>query len=281
MFDRRTKNAEIFCDTERLYTSDDTLKQAIRQSTESQIFISETDHIVVPSANKAEKAHVAVSEKRSLEAAEVYAKQGKKVCVLNFASSTNPGGGVVNGASAQEESICRCTTLYPCLNHDTMWKHFYEPHRMARNPLYNNDCIYTPNVYVFKSDISFPVLLPRDKWWSVNILTCAAPNLRERPSNAMNPSAGDKAAKISPTELEKLLFSRIRRIFEVAASTENEVLILGAFGCGAFKNPPESVAKVFYAVMQDYLCHFDAIEYAVYHTEREMANYEAFKRAMK
>ena len=97
----------------------------------------------------------------------------------------------------------------------------------------------------------------------------------------MNPHAGYKPAKVTPAELETLLTSRIRRIFEVAVANENEVLILGAFGCGAFRNPPEIVAKVFYNVMQDYLEYFDAIEYAVYHTECEVANYEAFKKVMK
>ena len=96
----------------------------------------------------------------------------------------------------------------------------------------------------------------------------------------MNPHAGYKQAKLTPAELETLLTSRIRRIFEVAVASGNEVLILGAFGCGAFRNPPEIVAKVFYNVMQDYLCYFDTIEYAVYHTEREVGNYEAFKRIM-
>lgn len=280
MIDRKTKNAEIFRDTERLYTSDQTLMQAVQQSTKTQVFIAETENIIVPSAYKTDKAKVVISDKRSLEAAEVYAKQGKKVCVLNFASATNPGGGVVNGSSAQEECICRCTTLYPCLNTDTMWNAFYKPHRKAANPLYNNDCIYTPDVCVFKSDTNFPEPLPKNEWWSVNVLTCAAPNLRERPSNAMNPHAGDKAVKITPTELEKLLIKRIRRIFEIAVANGNEVLILGAFGCGAFRNPPEIVAKVFDTVMQNYITYFDTIEYAVYHTEREVTNYEAFKRTL-
>ena len=159
---------------------------------------------------------------------------------------------------------------------NALWTVFYAPHRKAADPLYNNDCIYTPNVCVFKSDINFPEPLTKEDWWDVNILTCAAPNLRKRPSNAMNPHAGDKAAKITPTELEKLLMVRVRRIFEIAVANGNEVLILGAFGCGAFRNSPEIVAKVFNAVMQDYLCYFDMIEYAVYHTEREAANYEAF-----
>ena len=281
MIDRRTKNAEIFRDTEQRYTSDPTLMSAVQQSTNNQVFIAETDNVIVSSTYKTEKAKVIVSGKRSLEAAEVYAKQDKKVCVLNFASATNPGGGVVNGSSAQEECICRCTTLYPCLNTDEMWDVFYKPHRKAASPLYNNDCIYTPYICVFKSDTNFPELMPKDEWWNVNILTCAAPNLRERPSNSMNTHAGDRAVKITPTGLEKLLTKRIRRIFEIAVANGNEVLILGAFGCGAFRNPPEIVAKVFNTVMQDYLCYFDTIEYAVYHTERDVVNYETFNRVIK
>ena len=281
MIDRRTKNAEIFRDTERRYTSDPALMSAVQQSTNNQVFLAESEKIAVPSAYKTEKAEVIVSAKRSLEAAEVYAKQGKKVCVLNFASATNPGGGVVNGSSAQEECICRSTMLYQCLNTDAIWNEFYKPHRKSANPLYNNDCIYTPDVCVFKSDTNFPEVLPKDEWWNVNILTCAAPNLRERPSNVMNPYAGDKAVKITSAEFEKLLIKRIRRIFEIAVANGNEVLILGAFGCGAFRNPPEIVAKVFNTVMQDYLCCLDTIEYAVFHTEREVANFEAFKSIIK
>ena len=187
MFDRKTKNAEIFRDTERRYTTDQALVQAIRESTQAQVFISKKTAVSVPAPNKTEKAKVIVSGKRSLEAAESYAKQGKKVCVLNFASATNPGGGVVNGSSAQEECLCRCTTLFPCLNNDVLWTAFYAPHRKAGDPLYNNDCIYTPNVCVFKSDMNFPEPILKEEWWNVNIITCAAPNLRERPSNAMNP----------------------------------------------------------------------------------------------
>lgn len=280
MTDRRTKNAEIFRDTENRYKSDFELIAIVQESTKNQVFIPEKSAVDFTGQSKTDKARIVVSGKRSLEAAEVYAKQGKKVCVLNFASATNPGGGVVNGSSAQEECICRCTTLYPCLNNDDLWTKFYKSHRRAANPLYNNDCIYTPDVCVFKSDINFPEPLPKDEWWKVNILTCAAPNLRERPNNPMNPHAGYTQVKVTPDELEALLTSRIKRIFEIAVANENEVLVLGAFGCGAFRNPPEIVAKVFYNVMQDYLCYFDTIEYAVYHTEREEANYDAFKRIM-
>ena len=96
----------------------------------------------------------------------------------------------------------------------------------------------------------------------------------------MSHNAGYKPAKVTPAELESLLTSRIKRIFEIAAANENEVLILGAFGCGAFRNPPEIVAKVFNTVMSGYLNFFDTIEYAIYHTEREIANYEAFRKVI-
>ena len=151
------------------------------------------------------------------------------------------------------------------------------PHRELNNPLYNNDCIYTPDVVVFKSDTDFPETMPESQWWKVDIITCAAPNLRRIPSNEMNPNAGSEAANISLGDLRELLRGRITRIFQVAMRSGAQVLILGAFGCGAFKNPPKLVAEVFGEVMRKYDGAFDVIEYAVYHTEREKGNYEAFR----
>ena len=187
----------------------------------------------------------------------------------------------MNGASAQEECICRCSTLFPCLDSEEMWERFYDPHRKARDPFYNDDCIYTPGVYVIKSDISFPEPLPEQDRYKVDILTCAAPNLREEPSNFMNPFAGDKPTKLTDEQLETMITSRVRRLFEIAAANGSEVLILGAFGCGAFMNPPKVVAKVFHDVMKNWLDRFEVIEYAVYHRPDETANYNEFASAMK
>ena len=278
MGDIRENNIRVFEDTLYRINQDDSLKENTFISIKGQKLIKENDVVSYNAKKYNAPCKIYVTTNRTMEAAADY--YGNKIAVLNFASATTPGGGVRKGSSAQEESICRCTTLYPCLNTEPMWQAFYSPHRKSGNPLYNDDCIYTPDVYVFKSDTNFPELLPCDDWWSVNILTCAAPNLRDRPSNAMNPFAGNTAAKITPAELKQLLNSRIRRIFELAVANGNEVLILGAFGCGAFRNPPKIVAEVFYDVMQEYLCYFDVIEYAVYHTEREAANYEAFKNRL-
>lgn len=279
MFDRRERNAKIFKDTEYFYKTNETLKTVVENSVRKQQLILESEKVTVTLENT-HAGKVIVSGKRSLEASEAYAKAGKKVCVLNFASATNPGGGVVRGASAQEEAICRCSTLYPCLNQKKLWDEFYIPHREADNPLYNDDCIFTPDVTVFKSDINFPELLPENEWWRVDVITCAAPNLRSIPSNIMNPGGGSRSATISYEELLCLLQTRIQKIFEVAIASGADVLVLGAFGCGAFRNPPRLVATVFAEFTELYRKCFDVIEYAVFHTERERANYKAFRDVM-
>lgn len=97
----------------------------------------------------------------------------------------------------------------------------------------------------------------------------------------MNPNSGSRKADISYEELRALHTARIQRIFEVAISNGAEVLILGAFGCGAFCNPPELVAEVFAKLTEKYRDNFDVIEYAVFHTQRETANYRAFQNEME
>ena len=144
-----------------------------------------------------------------MEAASYYAYNNKRVCVLNFASATNPGGGVTKGSSAQEEAICRVSTLYPCLNERRIMKSFYYPHRDAHDSLHNDDAVYTPGVVVFKSDTSYPVLLDREKWFNVNVITSAAPNLRKNPGNYMNAGVGSGIVDISNEDLFSLLERRI------------------------------------------------------------------------
>ena len=223
-------------------------------------------------------ASVVVSKKRTYEAASAY--RDKKVCVHNFASATNPGGGVVKGSSAQEECLCRCSTLYFNLNTADMWSGFYSPHRAEQNPLHNDDCICTPNVVVIKTDTAIPQLMQEKDWFEVNVVTCAAPNLRLIPSNSMNSGDGSKCIKISDKELYELHVKRLTRILDIAKAGNNDVVILGAFGCGAFENNPEVVAKAAREVIVDYVKDFEVIEFAIYCSPRDEKNYEIFHRIM-
>lgn len=278
----RKDNLEIFEDTQRMYSSNERLISVVKHSSAAQeCFTGTGRHWYGPEHRIYQKpARIIVSSKRTLEAAAPYAYAGKKVLILNFASATNPSGGVTKGSSAQEEAICRCSTLYANLKEQYAWNAFYAPHRRAHDSLHNDDCIYTPGVMVFKSDTDYPQLLPEEKWYSVNVLTCAAPNLRERPSNGMNAGDGDDAVHISREDLQALHEKRMRRVMEIAQARENEVVILGAFGCGAFRNPPTVVAQAMKTVVQEYRKNFETIEFAVYCSTQYDANYRIFQQTL-
>ena len=276
---KRERNVEVFNDTLDVIKNSEKLTKSLEETLKNQKLILANEKIENKCNDRADDAKVVLSKKRTLEAASAY--KGKEVCVLNFASATNPGGGVTRGSNAQEECICRCTDLYLCLNTDEFMDKFYGRHRKARNPIYNDDIIYSPGVDVIKTDTVDPKLMDEKDWYKVNVLTCAAPNLRSDPSNEMNPYGGDKAVQLSDEEYVKILESRVRKIYEVASSFNNDVLILGAFGCGAFQNPPHLVAKVFNKVMQDYIKKFEVIEYAIYCRDFETKNYDEFKKVIK
>lgn len=276
----REENIKVFRDTENLCKTNAQLVKAIKNSIQKQKLYLENNAVKNADKNRyEEKAKVVVSKKRSYEAASAY--QGQEICVHNFASATNPGGGVVNGSSAQEECLCRCSTLYFNLNTPDMWAGFYTPHRMEQNPIHNDDCIYTPEVVVMKTDTQNPIKLPENQWYKVNVLTCAAPNLREKPSNRMNQSDGDKAVKVTQKELLEIHEKRLTGILDIALLEGNDVVILGAFGCGAFENNPEIVARAAKNVISNYLNAFKTIEFAVYCSPRDEQNYRIFERVMK
>ncbi|RGS68163.1 TIGR02452 family protein [Dorea formicigenerans] len=222
------------------------------------------------------EAEIIVSKKRSFEAASAY--RGKHISVLNFASATNPGGGVTKGASAQEECLCRVSTLYKCISASEITEAFHKKHWRAlktgkMDSFYNDDCIQTCNVTVFKSDTAKTVLLPEKDWFDVDVISCAAPNLRRM-------SQHDKQWKknVTDQELLDIYKKRINRVLDIARYAKSEVVILGAFGCGAFANPPELVAKAMHASIDEHKYDFETIELAVYCPLRDTSNYEVFAK---
>ena len=273
------ENVEVFEDTKKLCETNGKIKEVLARSVKNQKLILEEEELsAVDKARFEDEAKIIVSTKRTFEAAADYA--GQKVAVHNFASATNPGGGVTRGSSAQEECLCRCSGLYFCLSVPEMMKGFYYPHRNAKNPINNADIIYTPDVTVFKTDTNTPRLMDEKDWYDVDVITCAAPNLRKRPSNQFNQDNGDRSVKVSDKELLEIHKKRLTRILDVAALNGAEVVILGAFGCGAFQNKPEVVARAAKEVIADYLHTFKTIEFAVYCSPRDDTNFKVFKRVM-
>lgn len=249
MLDYRKINKEVMANTEIMYRTLPELKEAVNQSIKHQYMVAHNDDISQPIVTESH-THYICSGKRTFEAASAY--RGKKVAVLNFANNHSVGGAPFT-AGAQEESLCRCSTLYPCLQAMQVpfynrHIHDYENHRI--DDLGNDDLIYTPDVVVFKTDERtdpiYPQMMAQRDWYKVDVITCAAPVLKRvrRPSN-----------------YEEIIASRIKKILDVATKENVEVLILGAWGCGDFKNDPQVVSNAFYTLLKNY--NFEVVEFAM------------------
>jgi len=234
-------NFEVMTDTADCCNEMPELKSAIKHSIAKQYMVAEEDKIELP-VREATSTKYWVSGKRSFEAAKAF--PGMKVAVLNYANNHSIGGAPYL-SGAQEESLCRCSTLLPCLQ--AMKEPFYQKHidmyhNNEMDSMGNDDLIYTPDVVVFKTDVRtdpiYPQMMDSDSWYTANVITCAAPVLSD-PENR-------------PENYEDIMRARIRKILDVAAKEGNEVIILGAWGCGAFKNPIAIVSKLFVECLKDY-----------------------------
>lgn len=246
-----------------------TLKDATEQASQSSRVYFENFHSDKVRRNLS--GTVIVEENTTFAAAKKYLAVGK-TAVLNFANPVSPGGGVQNGAMAQEECLCRSSNLYACLTFSA-FADYYQYNREFHNHFFSDRLIYTEGVTVFKDDATVPVLMPEREWFQVDVITCAAPFLAKRRYT-------NKAA------LRALFRDRIKNIFESAIEYNIDVLILGAFGCGAFRNPPDIVSMAFKEVIDEnqYETQFKKIVFAIKSTvsdgsDEECPNITAFRAA--
>ncbi|WP_033338179.1 TIGR02452 family protein [Catenuloplanes japonicus] len=188
---------------------------------------------------------IEVTGESTLLAARRLAQDGP-VAAMVFASAKNPGGGFRTGAQAQEESVARASALFPCL---TAVPDYYEFHRAQRDLLYSDRVVYSPGVPVFRDDRGRFLPAPHP----VSMLTAAAPN---RGAIARNQPA-------STDEIDTVLATRARRVLEVAAHHAERRLVLGAWGCGVFRNSPAAVADAFATALDALPGRFDRVVFAV------------------
>jgi uncharacterized protein (TIGR02452 family) len=182
------------------------------------------DHVPGNAATRIE-----VTGESSMSAARRLNEEGTaRIAVLNFASARNAGGGYLRGARAQEEDLCRVSVLYSTLCEAP---DYYAAHRASRDPSYSHRVVYSPGVPVYR-DTGYRLL---EEPYRVVFLTSPAPNAgviaRDRP--------GDVAA------LPELLAARAARVLAVAAHHGCDSVVLGAWGCGVFRNDPSQVAAAF------------------------------------
>ncbi len=238
---------ESFLDTVELSKSHAMARLTKKAAGASKVYF---EHFQAQKRPKRRSAKIVVEENTTFSAARKYLSG--KTAVLNFANPMTPGGGVSVGAMAQEECLCRSSNLYTCLT-ASPFADYYGYHRSREDFTFSDRLIYTPGVTVFKTDDNIPKLMPKRKWFQVDVITCAAP---------YNVNHMDRA------ELKTLFMHRTRNIFEAALDNGADTLILGAFGCGAFRNPPDVVAAAFHETIEEngYDNLFDYIVFAIKNT---------------
>lgn len=190
-------------------------------------------------------AEISISDEDSFAAAR---KLGGNCLVMNFASAHSPGGGFLNGANAQEESLCRESTLYSSLESDKAAE-MYGYNNRHRNPCKYNPMILSPNVCIFR-DIKDEFL---DEPFTTAVVTIPA----------LNKNGGAK--NIPQGIIDDVMVFRLRNMFVAAVHYGYKNLVLGAWGCGAFGHNPEVVAKYFFSVLihEEFGAYFDKIVFAI------------------
>ncbi len=189
----------------------------------------------------------------------------EKPFVMNFANAHKAGGGFRLGANAQEEALCRCSTLYASITSENA-KEMYRYNNTHLSSTESDYMLYSPDVCVFR-DHHCELL---DEPFSAAVITVPAPNRR------------GAALLASGKKIAETMVRRIRIMFAIAAEHGHKNLILGAWGCGAFGNKPDDVSEYFRKVLIDegYGKLFDNVCFAVYGKE-DGRNYLSFKKLLQ
>ena len=193
----------------------------------------------------------------------------RNILVLNLANAVHPGGGVRRGARAQEEDLCRKSSLLISLESETAER--YYDYNMSIHTLMGSDAVMiTPNVEIIR-DENYHLL---DNTSVVSVMTCAAPNVREGFDG------------MTESEYKTMLYNRAVAMLSVAAFEKYDVIVMGAFGCGAFANDARVVADIFYKAIKAFSYKgegadklFKKIDFAVLDNARNhYYNFEQFSK---
>lgn len=161
---------------------------------------------------------------QNIDTFEKAIEMGPNAVCLNMASAHNRGGGVASGSMAQEESLCRRSNLILSLE-------------SVDYPIPYLGGIYSPKVSIFKNRNNEEL----DKAYFTNIISVAALN---------RPPLEDDDQRIARRYVW-LVKAKIRAILRIAKLNGHVKLILGAFGCGAYRNPAKHVAELFYTILNE------------------------------
>ena len=180
-------------------------------------------------------------------------EQGFNPAVLNMASLYHPGGGVLQGSGAQEEELCRRSTLAISLYQFSLPGGRYGDladmvgvkRRAERYPMDNTyGGIYSPGITFFRGTQEEGYVL-LEETFKAAVISVASLNY--------NPKHGHNILDNGniPESDKPVLKEKIRTILRIGALKGHDSLVLGALGCGAFCTPPAQMARLFHEVLDE------------------------------
>ena len=183
----------------------------------------------------------------------------ERICVLNMASAKKPGGGVERGEPTQEECLYRCSNLSQH-NLDIYY------------PLKDNEFMYQQDVVFFK-DAEYEIL-DEDHWVEADVISFPAINLNPNSYFDKEQQKWIDGLIEKPIDYDAQLKAKIRALFDAAIQRNVDIMILGAWGCGVFKNDPTDVAYAFRDVLieEEYSKQFQSVVFPVINDENSTNN---------
>jgi len=237
------------------------ISEKIAHTNNHTVFISQQDADELESAfiPKGDSPDIELHSETTLAAIIRLADNGSNLGALNFASAKNPGGGFLNGAMAQEESLAAASALYPSQLQCTQ---YYAINRRFKSFVYTDCSIWSPDVVFFRDDSAEFLLAPAKS----HVLTIPGVNY------------GQVLIKGEDTETAKTAMKRRMKIaLAIFANKGCDTVILGAFGCGVFRNNPADVAMWWNELLIEYGGHFSRVVFSVFDRSRQKATFKAFQ----
>ncbi|KAF7555979.1 hypothetical protein G7046_g6421 [Stylonectria norvegica] len=227
---RSIEAAELIVNPSRVQRQEPATDKKHADSTESSGSSASGPRLIIYAADTLTTARSILSRDGGPKhgATHVHNKE-TKVAILNMASPLSPGGGFLNGASSQEESLCMRTTLLPSLSDD-----YYRLPELG--------AVYTPDILVFRDEQSEDVLPKGDRWF-VDCITAAM----LRGPELDHDDAG-KGAYANQKDRE-LVLQKMRMVLRICQAKGVKKVVLGAWGCGAYGNPVTEVATAWRKVL--------------------------------
>lgn len=205
------------------------------------------DSQIVPQ-HKFDTCTVEVLNKDTLDGAIELKNNGYNPCLLNMCNSKKRGG-ELDTVGSQEEDLLRRGNYLDHLNN-------------VNYPLPKLGLVYSKKVMFNKKG-------RRDKYTPIHpvyidVIACAAiPNVHQ-------------GTRIMPPN-DHIMKLKIESIFQVAFKNNHDSIVLSAFGCGGFRNPPEHVSLLFEKAIKRWKHSFRLIRFCIFDDNHHKSNYDIFK----